>query len=428
LNTAFLEIKFLIGKALAHPFFFLSRLIPGFIRVLIKRCIVRIFIKRIIEGRETQNGPIAVAGMLRATLGLGQGARLYAQALAENGFGVRKFDLTKKFRQKAILAAGSEKNAQPGEGGLAVIQLNPPELPAGLFAMGRRLLKGKKIIGYWTWEMPKIPEDWKIAFDLVDEIWVPTRFVAGSIQPQARVCVRAIPYPVRTPIPSALGRSFFRIPDPAFVCLTLCDMQSSAARKNPVGAIRAFQNAFGSSSEALLVVKISNPDGRPGEMAKIRREAGDAPNIRFIEQLLDAGALAALLQCADVILSLHRSEGFGLVLAEAMALGKAVVATGWSGNMDFMNPSNSIPIGYNLVAPRDPQNIYKPEWGNWAEPDLSEASAALRKLHLHPDFRFRIGEEGKKTIQDLFSPQRFRESIQESLDGFGIRCDAPANG
>lgn len=399
----------------------MSRVLPRSPRVFLARGIVNAFVSAVLAQRVIKPGPVTVSGFLRSTIGLGQGARWFVQALRELGFDVCALDLAGEFRRRNMVEVDLGRRPRPDDGGVVIVHLNPPELPVGLFHLGRKQLKHKYIIGYWTWELPTLPNGWYPGFDYVDEVWVPTMFVAEAIRPHTTLPVRVVPYPVRQENTSKLNRAAFGFPDNAFVCITVCDARSSVARKNPVGAIRAFHKAFGDNAHALLVVKISNSNDAPEIMVELEREIGSAGNIRLIVNTLSVADHAALIQCSDVVISLHRAEGFGLVLAEAMLRGKAVVATGWSGNMDFMNTENSVLIGYQLVPITDPQGIYDRELGHWAEPNLDEAVNKLQALAESNELRQKIGAKAIRAASDYFSVQRFREAISESL----VLCGHP---
>ena len=140
-----------------------------------------------------------------------------------------------------------------------------------------------------------------------------------------------------------------------------------------------------------MVLKVSHPDHAPADFARLVQMV-QAPNIRLETRVLPPGDRHALTACADIVLSLHRGEGFGLVLAEAMLLGKPVIATGWSGNTDFMGCMNAALVSYRLVPARDDRSVYR---GQWAEPDVAEAASLLRALADDPTRRIALGERAR---------------------------------
>ncbi|MGH7155026.1 MAG: glycosyltransferase, partial [Acetobacteraceae bacterium] len=212
--------------------------------------------------------------------------------------------------------------------------------------------------------------------------------------------VRVVPHPIGlcAPAPSALDRGAFGLPSDAVVVLVSANLASSFERKNPLAAIAAFRTAFGDRPDRVLMLKIGNPDHFPADFARLQAGIAGAANIRLETRTLPAADAHALTAAADVILSLHRSEGFGLVLAEAMLLGKPVVATGWSGNMDFMREGNSVPVPFTLMQAVDPRGVYDVPGAAWAEPDIGAAAAALRRLADHPSERIALGQAARNDL------------------------------
>ena len=334
--------------------------------------------------------PIVVAGALRAASGLGRSAKLCLDALRMAGEHVAALDLTASLRQPAGDAPPDAMEAAAGPGTL-ILHVNAPLTGLALLAIGRRRLAGKRIVGYWAWELPEVPPEWRLGVRLVHEIWVPSAFTAAAVAPIAGDrAVHIVPHPVAVePAPPRPAR------DPAapFTVLCMFDASSSIARKNPHGAIEAFRRAFGDDPGARLLVKTRRLDSVPEEHARLVALA-DAPNISLIDATLDAPALDALYGGADVMLSLHRAEGFGLSIAEAMRRGLPVIATDWSGSTDFVSAEVGVPIPFALVPAEDAQRTYHYPSLRWAEPDLDAAAAALRRLRADPGLRARLGAAG----------------------------------
>jgi glycosyltransferase involved in cell wall biosynthesis len=227
--------------------------------------------------------------------------------------------------------------------------------------------------------------------------------------------VRVVPHPVALPPFSGLGRAGFGLPEAAFVALAVLDMGSGYERKNPLASVRAFRQAFGDDPGAFLLLKITGAERAPWAMREIEAERAGAPNIRLLHGALSREDQGALLRAADVILSLHRSEGFGLVLAEAMRLGLPAVATGWSGNMQFMTGSNSALVEHHLVPVRDRQGIYREEGALWADPDVAHAADWLQKLKAAPELRRRMGEAARVGAEQSFGDAAYRAAIGDVL-------------
>jgi glycosyltransferase involved in cell wall biosynthesis len=338
---------------------------------------------------------IAIAGEFSRASGLGEGARLMAQAARKSGLDVWTIDLPPPVDQRADITVPASTLPPPGVP--LVVHVNGPMLPLALLRLPRAARRQRSIIGYWAWETPTVPADWDPALHCVTEAWVPSRFTATAFEPLMPGRIRTVPPPLGLlpPVPSPLGRAAFGLPEKAVVVLLSFNLASSFARKNPLAAIAAFRAAFGDRTDRILVLKVTHSDHAPADFAELVRHA-DAPNIRLETRVLPPEDCHALTACADIVLSLHRGEGFGLVMAEAMLLGKPVVATGWSGNLDYMDQSNACLVPFQLVQAEDPRSIYS---GLWAEPDVNEAARWLRTLADDHLLRRLIGDRARAALQ-----------------------------
>jgi glycosyltransferase involved in cell wall biosynthesis len=265
-------------------------------------------------------------------------------------------------------------------------------------------------VGYWAWEIPEVPPEWRPALACVSQVWVPSHFTAAVLEPLLPGRVRVVPPALALipPVASALGRAAFGLPEDAVVVLVSFNLASSFARKNPFAAIAAFRGAFGDRPDRILLLKVGHPEHAPADFARLAQMA-HAPNIRLETHTLPPEDRHALTACADIVLSLHRGEGFGLVLAEAMLLGKPVVATGWSGNTDFMDGSNAALVGYRLVPARDDRSVYR---GLWAEPDVAEAAALLRTLADDAAARRDLGERARLSTLDRLDGRELTAALE----------------
>jgi len=324
--------------------------------------------------------PICVVGLLSTSTGIGEGGRLCGRALAALAYDVRSVDVsellegTDPMRDRAPLL-------EPG-GGTVILHFNPDNLQPTLALMGRRRLRGKRIIGYWAWELPRIPDHWIGSLDHVDEVWTPSRFVAEAVRPFTAKPVRVVPHPVALGRSGTSRRRRFGIAG-QFVVLTMFTFASSFPRKNPIAAVQAFRRAFGDAADRLLILKVSDAAEAPDEMRQLLAAIGDAPNIRVEERRLSEDDRLDLIASADVLLSLHRSEGFGLAMAEAMLAGILVVATGWSGNLDFMDETSALLVPARMIEAADGRGVYG--YGEcWAEPDVAAAAAHLSTIAANP--------------------------------------------
>lgn len=360
-------------------------------------------------------GPVAVAGQLSTASGLGEGARLGLRALMDAGMDVRAADLGPAFDQVDLpLPPDLPPPPAAGDGGTLIAHVNAPYLPFALYRLGRQAVAGRRVIGYWAWELPRLPPDWRHGFPFVHEIWVPSRFTAEAVAAETRLPVRVVPHPLPPPAPSAYGRAHFDLPDDAFVAVSFFHMGSSFTRKNPVAAIRAFRAACGDDPSKILVVKVNEGTLDAAAWNTLHQAVGGAANIRVINRKMERVEVDSLLDAADTVISLHRAEGFGLVPAEAMARGKPVVATGWSGNLDFMTERNSILTGYRLIPAEDPQHTYNFPGQMWADADVDEAAAALRRLAGNLDLRHRLGAQAAADIRRLLSGDAYAAAVRQT--------------
>lgn len=355
--------------------------------------------------------PVCVAGLLSSATGIGEGGRLAGRALTALGYDVRSVDVS-----ELLLGSDVPRDDAPlleRGGGTVLLHFNPDHLPALLTLLGRKRLKGKRIIGYWAWELAAIPEHWIPALDEVDEIWAPSRFVADAVQARTSKPVRVVPHPVAQDRTGFRRRDSSR-PEDTFIVLTMFSFASSFARKNPMAAVEAFRAAFGNAANKQLIIKVSDAHESPDEMEQLIAAIGDAPNIRLEQRRLSDQERLDLIASADAFLSLHRSEGFGLVLAEAMLAGVPVVATDWSGNVDFMDDESAFLVPFRMVPAVDGRGTYG-TGGTWAEPDIAVAAAHLASLAAAPDIRRSVSAKGKARVRQSLGLDTYRRTMDAAL-------------
>ncbi len=355
---------------------------------------------------------IAVGGELTRSSGLGEGARLMIAALSS--LGVANWPVDVGAALPASAGGAPHPIASPPDAAPLVMHVNAPLLPLALRHLPRGLAQGRLVIGYWAWELPTVPPDWRLGTRFVHEVWAPSRFSAAALEPLMPGRVRVVPHPVATAPPraAALDRSAFGLPDDAVVVLVAFNLASSFERKNPLGAIAAFKAAYGDRPDRILVLKIGHPGHFPADFDRLRLAVAGIDNIRIVDAELPQADRHALTRAADIVLSLHRSEGFGLVPAEAMLLGRPVVATAWSGNMDFMDDTSAALVDYRLIPARDPRGVFEAEGAQWADPDQGSAVAQLRRLADDAAGRRALGKRGLEMAQARLGAEKLAAALR----------------
>ena len=357
--------------------------------------------------------PVTVLGLHSAVVGIGEGARLAAEALEEAGLTVAREDVSAVYGLKAELPVPA---SAPATGGVVVSHINPPELMWLLALTGAEHLKGKKHIGYWAWELEQAPKDWAKAFAYVDEVWALSEFNAVSLRAIAPkgMRVKAVGLPVHRFPRLAPDRAAFGIAGAATVVLAGFDLKSNAARKNPWAALEAYERAVPApDGSAVLLLKVASAGHDPEAFARLQAKAAARSDIRLLQAHLSDREMRTLMASVDVVISLHRSEGFGLFLAEAMWLGKPVVATGWSGNMDFMDHGSAGLVTYELVQAGEEAGPYA--GGQWAEPVVGHAAVLLARLLRDTEHREEMGRKALKKAEEVFTPAQWIARVRESL-------------
>jgi glycosyltransferase involved in cell wall biosynthesis len=360
--------------------------------------------------------PIIIVGFLQTASGLGEGARLCYEALSQCGHDVYGIDLTSAFRQPGPRVPFPFRNGRSFEGpGTLIIHVNGPYLPLALMHLGRRLVIGKRIIGYWAWELPKVPPEWRSGWPFIHEIWVPSQFTADALAKISRLApITVMPHPVVARTRPTLSGKCRR--ERRFTALVIFNMASGFSRKNPMAAVEAFRRAFGNDPTCRLIVRVVNGTCYEEGYQRLKAAIGSLGNATLSDADSVGPSTNDLYASADVVVSLHRSEGFGLVIAEAMLHGLPVVATNWSGNVDFFTADNGLPVSYSLVPANDPQGTYDYSDCLWAEPDVDDAAAKLAQLRLDPRLRADLGGRALTEARLRFGVDRYIERIGETLD------------
>ena len=336
-------------------------------------------------------GPaLTVVGYFGHATGVAAGAHACLEACAAAGIVTERID-------------APPTSPQHGRHVVNLLHVNADQTPLVARALGEEFFEGRYTIGLWAWELEEFPEAFTDAFAWVDEVWTPSRFVQQAVSEKSPVPVVCMPHPVTVAPTAGLTRSHFGLPADRFLFLVMYDALSVQERKNPLGAVEAFRLAFPDDARVSLVVRVNHSASRPDDVALVRGALEAIPGAVLIDGPMSRGDAQALQACCDAFVSLHRSEGFGLNIAEAMLLGKPVVVTGWSGNLDFTRPTNAGLVEYTMeTLTRD--------WGpyragqRWAAPNVQHAADMMVRLVGDASHRQQLAERGRQTIADEFSP------------------------
>jgi glycosyltransferase involved in cell wall biosynthesis len=361
---------------------------------------------------------VRLTGYLGHTLGLGAAARGYVRALGAVGVPVSTVTVPLHHLALPVQLSeaygrhGFEDLVQQGGHGFEIVAVNADELPGFVERLGEDYFEGPRI-GIWGWETNSIPPRWQRAFALVQEIWVYSRFMAQNIGAAAPVPVVALPPPVQRPAepaePLRLG-----VPD-GFLFLFVFDYLSTVQRKNPVGLIEAFRRAFAPGEGAQLLIKTINGPLRPLSEEEVLWAADGREDIHVVDRSLSGAELDGMMAACDCYVSLHRAEGFGLTLAEAMAIGKPAIATGYSGNVDFMNDENSYLVDFTIGRVGPECEIYPPE-GEWADPSVDHAAQLMREVYSDREEASRRGARAAEDIARTLSPEATGAAMLRRLE------------
>ena len=260
--------------------------------------------------------------------------------------------------------------------------------------------------------MEEIQEHWKKFFPMLDEIWTPSEFISNNLRKVTDLPVYTMPYCVEAPVDEALNRKYFGLPEDKFLFLVMYDSNSTIERKNPTGAIRAFRKAFKNNPGVGIVVKINN--AKPRDIERLNHMLKGCTNVYFITETLSKVEVNSLIKQVDVFVSLHRAEGFGLVMAEAMIVGTPVIATNWSSNTEFMNSDVACMVDCGFITLEKDSPPYK-KGSVWADPDVVQAARYMRKLYKEPAYYEHLKKKAQEYIIEKLSMENAVSALEKRV-------------
>jgi glycosyltransferase involved in cell wall biosynthesis len=362
-----------------------------------------------------------ILGFAFGELGLGESLRAIAKACLLGGipFSVRDVDMRLNTRQ-------ADRSMEPflvdePKYRCALYCLNPDMMKPVRQLMAEAEQAGIYGIGYWYWELAHLPAPWVAELARVNEIWIASEFVADTVRRSTTKPVIKIPPPIEVKLARSYRRSDFGLPEDRFLFLFTFDFNSFPMRKNPEGVVSAFKRAFeGRRSDVGLVMKSTNGSNRSDKLRALQDLVGADDRIIFIDAFFSRDQVFGLESVVDAYVSLHRSEGFGLGLAESMYLGKPVIGTAYSGNLEFMDRDNSCLVDFELIAVRRGEYLYDDARFQWADPDVDQAAHHMRRLVDDTEFRTRIARNGQSAILSRFTSAITAKLIRQRLGELGM--------
>lgn len=356
---------------------------------------------------------INLIGLVRAEMGLGQSARLLANEFMQGDIPNSLYD----FCLGSPLLRSEDHSfddriSEELPYNINLIHINPDEMMLMYTRMGESSWNDRYNIAFWLWELEDIPEHWQAFFPMLDEIWTPSEFISNNLRKVTRLPVYTMPYCVEAPTDVRLNRRHFGLPEDKFLFLVMYDSNSTIERKNPTGAIRAFRRAFKNNENVGLVIKINN--ARESDLKDLNRLLKGYQNVYFITDTLTKVEVNSLIARVDVFVSLHRAEGFGLVMAEAMIVGTPVIATNWSSNTEFMNPEVACMVDCDFITLEKDSPPYK-KGSIWAEPDIGQAARFMRKLYSDPKYYASMEKCAQTYIIDKLSMENAVTKIKKRV-------------
>ncbi len=358
---------------------------------------------------------VNVIGYLTGEFGVAESARLIVRAAQSRSMEVALINVAARESSRGADLRLTEVIRNRAVHPVNILCVNADQTEHVMRALGERTFRGRYNVGYWFWELAHFPLAWRGAIDLVDEIWVASRFAEESLRDATSKPVKRLPLPVDATPARTYQRSEFQLPGDRFVFLFTMDYQSFIERKNPIAVVVAFKRAFPRGDEPVaLVIKTTNGHRRPEDVLRLEVAVNGDPRVHLLDGFMSRDELFGLESIADSYVSLHRSEGFGLGLAESMSLGKPVIGTAYSGNMEFMNAGNSCLVGYRLIDVGPGEYPY-PEAQVWAEPDLDHAVYHMRRLADDPAYAAEIGRQARTDVRARLNVDVMGELIEREV-------------
>lgn len=363
-----------------------------------------------------RNKAIEVIGFFESFSGIGESARLCAEALKKAGYAVKCTSVEAAFHKKPDAPWIFDNAPVDMPVGVRIFHLNPPMMPPVIFSMGLKNFCSVYNIGFWAWELEEIPSEWVKGARYMNAILTPSDFTTNVIRKYTDRPVETVLHPVmvdRTQIDMAMREKLGIGPD-TLVFSTIFSFGSAMERKNPQAVISAFQKAFMPEDDAVLILKSNSATLE--QKAEIERLCGSYKNIRLCDGFWPREETQGLVACSDLYISLHRSEGFGLTIAEAMLMDVPVMVTNWSGNTDFCCADNAFLIDYKPV----PVESSHPEFKGlrnltWADADTGQAARVLKEIKADRSELNRMKQIVRQSVEEILARKDYVSGLQKFI-------------
>jgi glycosyltransferase involved in cell wall biosynthesis len=363
---------------------------------------------------------VNLIGFAFGELGIGEDVRMAAAACDKAGIPYTVVNIApgKSVRQKDQILAGSITNEiEQLTYSTNIFCLTGFDTVHAFLEKGSELFEGRYNIGWWPWELPVWPEQWMSAFDLIDEVWAATTYTQKMYRHATDKPVTLMPLPVSVERAVPVKRKSLGLVKKQFLFLYIFDFNSYLARKNPTAVVKAFLAAFPKNDQKVgLVIKTMNSNSKNPKWKKFQTLCQKDSRIVLLEKTLDREKVLGLIDTCDAYITLHRAEGFGRTPAEAMLFGKPVVATDFSGNVDFVNNKTGFPVKWDKKSVKVGQYPFITKKSNayWAEPCISHAAKQMQAaLKSAPDKKRE--SEIKKFALEQFSLVRISKLMKKRL-------------
>lgn len=357
---------------------------------------------------------VNVVGYARSEHGVGQSLRQFVTSLDAARIPSTIIDFNNNNNSRVEDMSVEKRIVTEPVHGINVFHINADQMPTVEMHFPSHHL-ARYNIGFWHWELPEMLPEHLVGFNSLHEVWVPTGFVQDAVAKRSPVPVIRMPHAISFAISSEATRAHFGLPESKFLFLMMYDFSSYQERKNPQAALDAFDLAFAKQrSDVGLVIKTQNAQHHAADLANLKARLEGRTDIIWINQTMSRQEVYDLQYVCDSLVSLHRAEGYGLGPAEAMFLGKPVIATNWSGNTEFMNQQNALPVNYTLKKIKKDIGVYK-AGQIWAEADVKHAAGLMRQIVDDKVLYDRISKQARRTMLEEYSPEVIGKRILARL-------------